>query len=225
MTGQAPPTNRAITREMVMRQAAWPLETETDTRSREVEQLFRHLTQFTGCRAATNLNSATVTSEEHHKDREVITRSYASKVSTVPGPNATESISRLSVWQPHTKVKTRKGERGWVLQTLLPPTHPPLSVHLSGFPFSAPRSVKFGRDPHRAHPENWLSGIPTVQCTVQAAGTSEVVASFSVARSSASVLTKPAVPGDLTTPAEFVLCVFYPYMTVPDRLFPGLSLL
>ena len=61
------------------------------------------------------------------------------------------------------------------------------------------------------HPENWLSGNPSVQFAVQAAETSEVVASFADAFTSVSVLTKPAVPGDLTAAAEFVLCVFYPF--------------
>ena len=61
------------------------------------------------------------------------------------------------------------------------------------------------------HPENWLSGISSVQFAVQAAETSEVVESFADAFTSDSVLTKPAVPGDLTAAAEFVLCVFYPF--------------
>ena len=61
------------------------------------------------------------------------------------------------------------------------------------------------------HYENWLSGTPTVQCTVQTAESSEVVASVADAFTSVTVLTTPAVPGDLTAAAEFVLCVFYPF--------------
>ena len=94
---------------------------------------------------------------------------------------------------PH-KGENKKGERGWVLQTLLPPATLPylstfrvsLSRHLA---VSSLAKIHTGR-----HPETWLSGITIV-------------------------------PGDLTTAAEFVLCVFFPYMTVPDRLFSGLSVL
>ena len=59
------------------------------------------------------------------------------------------------------------------------------------------------------HPKNWLSGIPTAQRTVQAAETSEVVASFADAFTSVSVLAEPALPEDVTAAAEFVLCVFF----------------
>ena len=41
------------------------------------------------------------------------------------------------------------------------------------------------------HPKDWLSGNPTVQRAEQAAGTSEVVASFADAFTSVSVLAEP----------------------------------
>ena len=54
------------------------------------------------------------------------------------------------------------------------------------------------------HPKNWLSGIPTVQG--EAAGTSETVAFFVDAVTSVTVLAKPAVPGDVITAAEGLVC-------------------
>ena len=152
----------------------------------------------------------------------MVPREASSVSRQLQADSADREFAGVSVWQHHTKVKTRKGERGWVLQTLLPP---PTLPYLSTFRVSLSRHlavsslavIHTGR-----HPETWLSGITTA---VQAAGTSEVVASFADAHTSASVLTKPAVPGDLTTAAEFVLCVFYPCMTVPDRLCSGLSVL
>ena len=47
------------------------------------------------------------------------------------------------------------------------------------------------------HPENWLSGVPSVQLAVHSAETSEVVASVAHAVISVCVLAKPAVPGDV----------------------------
>ena len=67
------------------------------------------------------------------------------------------------------------------------------------------------------HSQNRLSGIPTVQCAVQAAGTSEVVASSADALTSVCVLAEPALPGDHTVAeglascaAELFMCVFSP---------------
>ena len=47
-------------------------------------------------------------------------------------------------------------------------------------------------------PKNGFSCIPTVQFAVQAAETSEVVATFADAYTSVSVLAEPALPGDVT---------------------------
>ena len=50
-------------------------------------------------------------------------------------------FARLSVWQPHTKVKTRGTRVN--LRDSVASTRPPLSDHLWGFPFSAHGSAKF----------------------------------------------------------------------------------
>ena len=92
-------------------------------------------------------------------------------------------------------------------------SHPPsLVCFFWGVPFSHTLQCQVWPLSHSGrHPENWLSGIPSVNFAVQAAETSEVVASFADAFTSVSALPKPAVTGDLTAAAEFVLCVFYPF--------------
>ena len=95
-------------------------------------------------------------------------------------------------------------------------SHPPSLVCLClGFFFSRRLAVPRLAVSHTGrHPENWLSGTPTVQCTVQTAETSEVVASFADAFTSVSVLAEPALPGDVTAAegpahcaAKLLLCV------------------
>ena len=89
---------------------------------------------------------------------------------------------------------------------LLLPTLPCLSAF--GVFLAVPSSDS---KPHWAPSQGLASGISIVQCTVQAAGTSEGVASFDDAFTSVSMLAKSALAGDVTAAAEFILCVFYSF--------------
>ena len=93
---------------------------------------------------------------------------------------------------------------------VLPPALPCLST-FGGFlyrPLAVP-SLAVGHN--GLHPKNWLSGITTVQRTVQTAETSEVVVSFADAFTSVCVLAKPALLGDATAtegPTVYLLSGF-----------------
>ena len=93
---------------------------------------------------------------------------------------------------------------------MLPPALPCLST-FGGFlsRHLAVPSLAVGHNGR--HPKNWLSGIPTVQRTVQTAETSEVVVSFADAFTSVCVLAKPALLGDATAtegPTVYLLSGF-----------------
>ena len=70
----------------------------------------------------------------------------------------------------------------------LAPSHPPWVVSFQVF-LSRHLAVSSLAVSHTGrHPEDWFSGIPSVQSAVQAAETTEVVASFADAHTSVSVL-------------------------------------
>ena len=107
---------------------------------------------------------------------------------------------------PHAKVQTRKeGTRFLSLgadSSVVPGAHPTLPCLSIFRVFSLSRHLAVSSlavSHNGRHPENWLSGVPSVQKAVHSAETSEVVASFADAFTSASALTKPASSGDVTS--------------------------
>ena len=90
-------------------------------------------------------------------------------------------------------------ESWWTLLWCLVPVLPPYVRFLWDFPFRGTSQCQVLVVSHTGlHPKNWLSGITTVHCTVQAEETSEAVASLADAYTSVSVLAKPALPEDAT---------------------------
>ena len=124
---------------------------------------------------------------------------------------------------PHTKVETLKRETSrWTLLWCLAPTLQCLPT--LGFSFLGTLQCQVRPRATGRHPEDWLSGVPSVQSAVQAADTSEVVASFADAHTSVSVLAEPALPSDVTAAeglafsAAILLWFYGTHVSPPESL-------